>query len=66
MPDNETPEPVKAAAPGLVRPDKPTNKPQFGPGSKVNWDNLEADPNKRHHIGVDPTGRVNLKESGQK
>ena len=50
----------------LLKPDKPTNRPQFGPGSKVNWDNEDADPNKRHHVGLDPQGKVNLKESGLK
>jgi hypothetical protein len=64
MPDNETPD--KSGVPALVRPEKPTNRPQFGPGSKLNWDDPEADPNKRHSVGVDPTGKVNLKNSGLK
>lgn len=30
--------------------------PEFGPGSKVNWDSPSKDPNKRPHIGA--TGTV--------
>lgn len=64
MPDNEIPDaPAKA---GLLKPEKPTNRPAFGPGSQLNWDDEKADPNKRHHIGLDPEGKANLKESGLK
>jgi hypothetical protein len=54
-------------APVLARDvDKKVNRPQFGPGSKVNWDNEDSDPNKRKHVGIDPQGKANLKESGLK
>lgn len=48
-------------ATGVARP-LPT--PQFGPGSKVNWDNDKTDPNKRKHIGIDPEGTHNAKLFG--
>jgi hypothetical protein len=67
MPDNDIPDtPAKAAAPSLLKPEKPTNRPTFGPGSQLNWDDEKFDPNKRHHIGLDPEGKANLKESGLK
>jgi hypothetical protein len=37
--------------------------PPFGPGSRVNWDNPENDPNKRKHVGLDPEGKFNAKNS---
>ena len=40
---------------------KAPKPPQFGPGSKVNWDNEVADPNKRKHVGIDPEGKHNAK-----
>lgn len=44
--------------------DKPLGAPVFGPGSKVNWDNEKADPNKRKHVGIDPDGKHNAKLLG--
>jgi hypothetical protein len=40
---------------------KPPARPQFGPGSKVNWDNEKNDPNARKHVGLDPDGTRNAK-----
>lgn len=39
-------------------------RPQFGPGSRVNWDVPEADPNNRKHFGVDPDGKLNAGMNG--
>jgi hypothetical protein len=35
--------------------------PEFGPGSKQNWDNPRNAPFKRKHVGIDPDGTHNLK-----
>ena len=40
---------------------KPPRTPQFGPGSKVHWDDDKLDPNKRKHVGIDPDGKHNAK-----
>jgi hypothetical protein len=35
--------------------------PEFGPGSKVKWDNPKNAPVNRKHVGVDPAGVDNRK-----
>jgi len=64
MSENVKPAVAEAVAPPS-RPDvaEPSGA-DFGPGSKVNWDNPKLDPTKRKHVGVDPDGKQNARLLG--
>jgi len=40
------------------------NKPTFGPGSTLHWDDPEQDPTLRPHIGTSGTQKVQAAEFG--